>query len=177
MNERTRGSVALMRLPNSQAEIASALHVAQPMISRWISGEKKPSAENRAALQKVFGIDPAWWNESLSDPGDPKTFEHKSVRDRAIEVERAIHDLIEEAKKEPTPKAKAIAIERCIKMLTALGKLTGESLDISEAMILRTPAWRRIKETIVRVLEDGGDDETLQRIGEALVNLSGEEAA
>jgi len=39
---------------------------------------------------------------------------------------------------------------RCIELLS---KLTGEGQEISEARILRTPAWRRLQDAIVDALQ------------------------
>src|SRR5262249_3323193 len=55
--------------------------------------------------------------------------------------------------------------------LMHLGKLTGETLSIDEARIVRLPAWRRIEQALVRALTPWPD--ALRAAGEELSRLSG----
>jgi hypothetical protein len=53
--------------------------------------------------------------------------------------------------------------------LVHLGKLTGETLSIDEAKIIRLPAWRRIEEVLIRTLTPWPD--AVRAVGEELARL------
>jgi transcriptional regulator with XRE-family HTH domain len=69
---RTKGSVKLLRAPGSQAVKAQRCGVSQGTISKWISGQKPPTYENRKTLRAQFGIEHADWDVAAdaSDLGE-----------------------------------------------------------------------------------------------------------
>lgn len=56
----------------TQADIAARLSVSRQAVSRWESGQSKPSTEKLLALAKIYAVSLDWL---CSDVADEKTFE------------------------------------------------------------------------------------------------------
>lgn len=56
----------------TQADIAARLSVSRQAVSRWESGQSKPSTEKLLALAKIYGVSLDWL---CSDVADEKPFE------------------------------------------------------------------------------------------------------
>jgi hypothetical protein len=59
---------------SSQTAVATALGVKQPSVFAWLSGQARPSAHLRGAIQELTGIDPADWEKR----------EERAQRDKAL---------------------------------------------------------------------------------------------
>lgn len=70
-----RGACALRRAIDTreltQGDVRRALGVASGMVTRWLSGDRKPGARNAAKIQKMYGVRLEWWWEDESDAEDP----------------------------------------------------------------------------------------------------------
>lgn len=60
-----QGARALRRIDMSQAEKAAAVGTVQCVISRWESGERKPSAAYRITCRDALGIEFALWDRPV----------------------------------------------------------------------------------------------------------------
>ena len=65
---------------------------------------------------------------------------------------------------------KAKILGRCAQTLALVYKLTGEAADLSEAKILKSPAWGRIQAALMKALEPW--PEAMRAGGEALISLA-----
>ena len=68
-----------------------------------------------------------------------------------------------------TPYERTKVGRHATQMLGEIGKLTGETQEISEERLLRLPAWRRIQETILLALRPW--PEAARAVGKALEGL------
>lgn len=59
----TRAVAALKELGMRQAEIARRVGVGAHLVSRWMSGERKPEPKTRAIFEDALGINWRWWDE------------------------------------------------------------------------------------------------------------------
>ena len=64
------------------------------------------------------------------------------------ELERIVAEAVD-----GTPDERAAVLGKCANALNTLGKWTGQNLDVSQAKIVKTPAWRRIETHIVQALD------------------------
>ena len=84
-------------------------------------------------------------------------------------VDELLDKLNNDAKTTPLEKAKVMA--STAGTITLLGKLTGESREISEARIIRLPAFRRVVDRMKEALRPW--PEAARAVGEALKELDG----
>lgn len=57
----TKGGAALARLPDSHAEIAAKIGVDKSLVTRWISGARRPTDEQIAKITKAYGVTKEAW--------------------------------------------------------------------------------------------------------------------
>ena len=46
----------------ARAMKAKGVHVAEGLVSRWLSGQRTPNRERSAALEDILGVSPKLWN-------------------------------------------------------------------------------------------------------------------
>jgi len=68
MAKTNRGAVALRRVMArkklSQGDVRRAIKAPAGVVTRWLSGERRPGARNAVLLQEHFGIKVSlWWDE------------------------------------------------------------------------------------------------------------------
>lgn len=61
--QRTRGGDMLERSADSHSEIAAKVGVDKSLVTRWISGERKPSKAQIPKLRELYGIPDEAWGE------------------------------------------------------------------------------------------------------------------
>jgi len=66
---RTQGQVLLLKLANklSEVRVAWKCGVTQPVVSRWISGKRKPNYESRKTLFEQYSIPMDTWDQPAED--------------------------------------------------------------------------------------------------------------
>lgn len=157
---RTEGAFQLARLVSNQAAFAKELGVEQSTVSRWISGEKIPSVEYRAILSRELGIAERDWEEHSKKPTvsevAPIPIVHRSkrrpIREIAADVEACAEALIRDMAKVDhlsTPAEKVKVLIGVSQALMYLGKISGETSQMTEAAILKTPQFRRAMGSII----------------------------
>jgi len=64
--DRTKGAVALSRLALSQAEIARRVRRSRAAVGHWMTGQRRPGGDERAAMRREFGIEPELWEQEFN---------------------------------------------------------------------------------------------------------------
>jgi transcriptional regulator with XRE-family HTH domain len=167
--KRSRGAQLLANIVSAgtdQSEVSRACKASETSVSRWLSGERQPTTENRAVLKTRYRIPLAAWAEveleEAAKAPPAEDLEHVaivSVRERAERLQK-IADQAVQAVESPTatPDQRRLATEklRAVRIaqgcLNQLGKITGETKDLTEAQIVKTPAWSRVCTEIMKVL-------------------------
>lgn len=153
---RSKGSFALARVGKTARDLAAELDapgVDHTAVVRWISGERKPTKPQRAAVATTYGIAEPLWDEPIdpapvvtADPeGDPATVDELAGR-IARQVERSIRELEHDPAVTPAERDKRLAsLTMCVQRLRAE--------DLSPAQIIRAPATQRILSAIIEALQ------------------------
>jgi transcriptional regulator with XRE-family HTH domain len=151
------GARALARFGADQTEMAERLKISQPSLSKLLRGLRGPSDALKARILKQYGVD---WD--APPPPAPKrrpkaaTVRHAvssdPVQAEAVDMLATVRALQTEVQENENlyPEKKAKILASCAATLASLGRLTGESLVMTEGKIVRTPQFKRI----VSYLED-----------------------
>ena len=168
---RSRGSYELGRRDETQPELAEKLGKSQTLVSFWISGERAPSARNRDLIEAVLGIEVRAWDQPVPRPPKPRPRAEApldasvgALATRLIAILRAELERLE--KERGTPLERVRLGEKIASTLAQLAKMTGESAEISESKILKTPAWKQLRDRMLEALAPFPD--AARAIGEAL---------
>ncbi len=165
MTQRSRGSVLLSRVTETQEQIAETCSVSRVAVSQWKTGQTKPSKPKRAVLFETYGITPTAWDE---EPIAGETTMPRSKRrapkvptgialprpeiqipEGAIAKAQALESmafsllvgLTEDTESPPLERAKVMA--SIVPTLALLAKLTGQ-FELG-ARLFRLPIWKRIE--------------------------------
>lgn len=182
MGRRTEGSKLLAATGLDHAAIAAALGVSRAAVTQWLSGDKRPAHGRRAAIEQLYGVPPAAWDAELSEPvlGPAQAKTDPCACSTGFHAEARLRDQLERldairtaaADDATMPPQARLRLEatttRCIELLA---KLTGEGQEVSEARILRLPAWRRIQDAIIAALRPYPD--AAVAVAKALKELGG----
>lgn len=177
--ERSEGVFLLMRSGATQEEIAAATGIHRTRIAHYFSGLRKPGDKNKRLFKKHYGVPLESWGRTPKGEPAPKPSLHTyangggSVLARAERLQGMVDSLLAklDADTKATPLEKAKVMASTASTITLLGKLTGESQEISEARIVRLPAFRRIVEKMKEALRPHPD--AARAVGEALKELDG----
>lgn len=174
---RNQGAIALRRTGLTQEQIAARLGMSQPQVQRWMACERVPSTPNRLRIYADFpDIEPSLWDQPAAPPKpSPTDARHMqqappatpiSVRDGVDMLRGKLHKLLHRIDDDGTPDEQAKVLKDATAALHVLARITGEAADISEAKIVRLPAWRRVRDALVEALGDQPD--VLLRVESAL---------
>lgn len=175
---RSQGAVALARVPQGGAEIASKVGVSEGLVSLWRSGKRKPSLPNRKLLLDLYKIPIESWDvpaATAAPARKPKrsaeeAWGSKSTKARAETLERELDEVRKTVKTESaTPLERAKVLDKIFDNEIKLAKLKGELGAVDEATILRHPHWRRVESALLEALKPYPD--ALRAAGEALLAL------
>lgn len=187
----SQGAYALKRTGLTQQQIAARLKVNQSTVARWLKGEKLPGVAARNQMLAEFSIAVDLWGKphkaqqskgktgAAKPPAKagkgkpkaaPKPSEGADVRSRALKLGELVDGLIEEAG-EGAPAERAAVIDRAARALSVLGKITGETGDVTVPTILSSPHWRRIEDVIVSTLSEHDLSEVARQIAARLEAL------
>jgi transcriptional regulator with XRE-family HTH domain len=169
--------VLLARTGRTQEDVAARLGVSRSLVGHWLTGHRVPTRlEVRTALRKAFAIPVEAWDE----PAEPvlaadatvaaTTWTADSVQARARRLQSMIDAMTDQLQRATTPDEFSKFCRSITPALVHLGRLTGETLSIDEARIVRLPAWRRIEEALILALTPW--PEALRAAGEALEALT-----
>lgn len=170
---RSRGSVAIAACGKPQTVIASEMGVSKVTVHHWTSGQKKPSVDARARAKKLYGIDPAWWDEkpikkkakaatdvvanvpSLMRDGDGENAEAAGgpfFMARSLQREaQAQLDELTTAGSEWTAGERVRVMQGLAQTINVLSKLTGD-YELGRRLT-SLPLWKQIEQAIYGALK------------------------
>lgn len=175
--KRNAGGIALARTGKQNTEIAAALGRTKPTVGRWISGERKPTDEDRKKIREVFGIAEDLWDQApakrtppaaqveaapLPDagpdagPDDTPAAMFGKIMTMARRLEGQVESELEDLEKDraggaSTPAERTRRIREMTAAVKTLAEVTGQ-LDLGR-MILKLPVWKKIEAEIFDVLK------------------------
>lgn len=172
---RTDGARLLAATGLDHAAIAAEIGVGRTSVTQWLLGDKKPGVGKRAAICAAYGVPVDAWDRPAGSPGaaatglgggpvgssasSPGTATGAGTVDARGRLEQQLARLDRiraegEAPGGDLPPQARLRLEatetRCIELL---GRMAGDASEISEAKIVRTPAWRRLSERVRAALE------------------------
>lgn len=149
----TRGGEQLSKCSDSHAEIAERTGYDKSLVTRWVTGERKPTVAQAQKLDDVYGIPAAAWREPASPrakaPVPP--LPDDSAEDNNERLNRYIRDGMRELEldTELSGVKRAEALKKLVDAQVALDKSTGENA-LTMTKIAAHPEFRRV----VRVITD-----------------------
>ena len=165
------GAVRLKALGLSLGKIAEelgklGLTVTKMAVSRWIRGERVPTLEARAVLEKPpFGIDPKAWDSAAGPAGAKKArapappSPPSAPAGAVANAPELAQDLLtriqrwrEQSEVDGTPAAQAQLAALEMRAIQQLAGLTGQAAA-PEAELVRSPAWKKLKAELLGALE------------------------
>lgn len=163
----TVGRSLLVRMGLTQEEIAEQIGVDDTLVAHWMRGARLPTSTKRIAIERLLHIPAgAWDREAPKDALPVRTpYMPLTVGQRAHQLDEEIHRLLEDRRGEPYTRAKVL--RSCMGALSMLSKITGA--DITEAMILKSTAWRKLEAAIERALTP--HPEAMKALAETLAEL------
>lgn len=158
-------------------EIAVACDVSKSTVTRWFSRECEPSDANKATIKRKWKIELSWWAqpelaEAAAAPPveDLEKIKNMSLRERARRYQQIVDEALLEANlATATPAKKMQMIREASRTMASLGKITGETRDLSESQIVKTAAWARLCTKVMTALAPW--PEALLAFGHALREL------
>jgi transcriptional regulator with XRE-family HTH domain len=152
----SEGRRLLLRLAVAQATVAKAVKVERSLVAKWLSGVRVPSEQVKKRLEVAFDIPPAAWNQRAKKDPAPKPAPPVDPKDLRVDVHARIKQLDLEIAQLMTDRnykgrERVQMLKAATSMLDLLGKMTGET-GITEAKILRSPAWRRLESVLIGAL-------------------------
>lgn len=163
---RSKAAQLIDVMPGTQEEKAARFQTTQGTLSRWCAGPSTPRMPQRARIFEAGGPPPEAWDEfdtagqisppqDRAEPGPVVAATPEGTRKSADEILAMINDEINVLKANPvdeTPGGRVRALAQLAQAAKSLGGLTGDGL-MSEAMILKSPAWRELQRVILGALE------------------------
>lgn len=182
---RSKGSAGLARTGLSQQDIGARVAaktkktVSHVAVGKWLRGESKPDPDKRAALKKLFGIEPTSWDEAGETKSKPEPAHKKTgrtvepipegVAGKAQWLEKRVHNLMSELETdaESTPLERARVMASLASTLNLIAKITGQ-MDLG-ARFFQLPMWKNVERAIEAALEKYPD--AAAAVGNALIAL------
>jgi hypothetical protein len=183
MNRVSPGASSLRRWVKGRGfrKASAMLGASRAAVGAWATGSKTPNAEMRAKLEKVVCIPPSDWDIPAPKPGAAKSegdTQVSAVAPNASAKTVAVAHLADIRARHTAAKDSGASIRELALLDNALskavatyGRLSGE-LELTEAQVLRAPAFQRCMNTIMGVLADYPDIAT--KLSEALSVLAGD---
>lgn len=166
----TRGGELLSKCSDSHAEIAERIGYDKSLVTRWVTGERKPTIAQMQKLDDVYGIPAAAWREpatarAKAPPYPPPSDD--SDEDNNERLNRYIRDGMRELEldTELSGVKRAEALKKLVDAQVALDKSTGENA-LTMTKIAAHPEFKRV----VRLITDAvaPHPEVMAKVLEAL---------
>jgi transcriptional regulator with XRE-family HTH domain len=149
----TRGGEALAKCADSHAEIAERIGYDKSLVTRWVTGERKPTIAQAQKLDDVYGIPAGAWREPAAPrPRAPTPpFPDDSAEDNNERLNRYIRDGMRELELDTDLSGvkRAEALKKLVDAQVALDKSTGENA-LTMTKIAAHPEFKRV----VRLITD-----------------------
>jgi hypothetical protein len=175
---RTKGSDKFRALGETGAALAKTLGVSTASIAKWRSGDNRPARVHQESIQARWPhIAVADWVAPVEARVIPVATEAPAgslaaASDRLLELAdkalRIASESLDEAEAEADPGVRAKLLRDFMGTAQALGKLTGEARELSDTQLVKMPAFRRLVDKIVAVLEPW--PEAMKAVAEALAS-------
>lgn len=153
----------LAALPIAGKVVAERIGVTAVAVSRYRSGQRTPTAELAAKLETEFGIPADGWSEPVTSAQPEQA---ALGGDHAERTKRLAAELLEALEAEVravrgddglTHLERTRRLTQLAQAVQRIGPLTGATLALSEEQILRSPAWRKLKEDLLEMLAEFPD--------------------
>lgn len=172
---RSEGSRLLSKLNPTQGEIAAEIGVGQSIVAQWIGGTKRPGAANRDEMFRLYAIPQDAWDREPGQARPDAPAKASRSEGGPVDPERETREQIARLRvllTEPGMTTREqLAVESNLgEALKTLARLSGG--EITEAKILKSPAWRRLEQHIARTLTPW--PAALAALGASLEKLGGE---
>lgn len=168
---RTLGAFKFFNLPVSLEEAATRVGVSKSAISKWRSGESKPGAPMRAAISREWPeIVESDWLQPLEPRVAPAasgpvltsmTAIGEANLAAAADLARMADDAQREVDAEPDVSLRIRNLQALTKMRADLGKITGDTRELTDDKLIRMPVVTRLLERVATCL----CDECLTKLG------------
>jgi transcriptional regulator with XRE-family HTH domain len=149
----TRGGEQLTRSADSHAEIAAKVGVDKSLVTRWVTGERKPTRAQVEKLDALYGIPAAAWSEPPPPraPRAPSTT--VEAEDNNARLQRTIRNGLDELEldTETSGVKRAEALKKLVDAQVSLDKSTGENA-LTMTKIVAHPEFRRMIEDVTQAL-------------------------
>jgi transcriptional regulator with XRE-family HTH domain len=152
----------LSRLPETSAQIASAVGVSRQAVDYWRHGEKKPDTGKRGLLQQTYGVSASAWDEYPEVRSEPKVQAAPTTGGNALDrIEQTALAFVDQvfADTGATMKERAAALDKASITVARISKAKAEQA----ANLLRSPDWLRAYGAIREVLSEAAP-ELLERL-------------
>jgi hypothetical protein len=161
---------------------AEGLRVQRTAVAHWFRGARTPTEAQRVAIKKLWKIPLNAWEDyespTVKPDGPsrreaPPEFFEMTTAETAARIRRNAQQLLFDGEDPDTPAAeRRRLLEGAASLLEKVGKLTGESQQITAQKVYRSPVWQRIQAAIERALEP--HPQAMRAVGEALAELGKE---
>lgn len=148
------GSYALHRCGKTRGELQQLFGWPANTVTHYLQGRQKPGRKRRQQLEAELGIPITAWDQEPPEADAEATTASSSATEQAGRLRRVIDNQLAQLE------AGGSSAEQSAKLISSLsqsirnlGSLTGEGGGITEAKILKSPAWRRIEEALIEALE------------------------
>lgn len=146
------------------AELAARFNVSQASISNWRGGQRTPIEAKQIEIEEALGIPREWWREPPPAPPPGEPFAPVVVGSLAVAREETLKlagELLNAARqlagKANDPaldvREQAGVLRALTPTIQALSKLSGSMLELSEAQVVKSPAFASVLERMVAALE------------------------
>lgn len=170
---RNEGAYLLGRVGLTDAEVAARVGCSRAQVTNYRACKLKPRRGNRIGLQRELKIPPDSWDRPyVEQPAPPPAGFVGPVG--AVEMQNFVNDLVRSVHapgSDATPYERAKVLRSTTSTLQLLGKLTGDTVVLTEAKILRLPAWQSLKRKILDALRPW--PEAIHAVGKALGEENG----
>ena len=158
---RTAGAVALQSSVLTQEELTARLGIDRTHLSRIGCGERMPTKTQRVLFAAELGIPLDAWERAPDLPPEPDpsavpTFTDQAFREETQHLFGEVHHMracAEFYRRQGNAKLHMSMTRAATAQLELLGRLSGATLEISEARAARLPAVRRILEKLATALQ------------------------
>lgn len=160
---RSVGSAKFSAVAGTVKETADRLGVSSSIVAKWRAGDSRPGDAKRQAIAREWPeVSADSWLEPLearvvpAAPAGPGLGSLAEAADATLALAartlKMASDALDEAEHEPELAARTRVMRDLTSTLQALGKLTGEARELSDAQLVKMPAYRRMVEQIASCL-------------------------
>lgn len=156
---RTSGALQFARRVSNQSEFAKKIGVQQGTVSKWANGDMVPTIEFRAIIFRELEIPETDWDvypelQAKAPANEPIRARRRPVREIAEDLESFVTSVMRRVQDDrmATPVEQAKVAATLAQSLMLLGRISGETSQMTEAAILKLPTFRRVMKDLLDAL-------------------------